>query len=277
MAAISTTNILSKNINKKVIFKTKEHDRIYSAFYSILQTKNIENFYTFENGKNLINANNFKGTDQLSEENFVELLLSIFSKVYKKDLNSNEIVIKCVNDARNKEAKDCLIKLIGKPFGIAIEPKNILGSIKTGLMNKISFLGGKKEEKEQAKSDTQVVINTLYKLFIPVALFVLFSNMTTSLVLFGMNIGPLILMISIVGLIMTQYKIIKGLFDDVQKETVYHPESDEIEPKNWEEEIEKRLDEKISHSKLLEHEKVSEKLSDVTMQNVFDEKLKTLA
>ena len=148
MTAIPTnipSNSPLKNITEKVIFKTSEHDKIYSAFYSILNKKNIENLSTFENGKDLINAQNFKGIDQLSEENFVELLLSIFSKV-QKGLNNNEVVIKCVNDARSKEAKDYLIKLTGKPFGIEIDPKNILGSIKTGFMNKIPFLGDKKEE-----------------------------------------------------------------------------------------------------------------------------------
>lgn len=122
----------------------------------------------------------------LSEENFCQFLLSIFKEVREKKLAGEEdskvkqVVEECLDDVRGTEAKDLLIKLVGFPLGIKIDPKNISGSFMDGVKEKIPFLGGdKKEEDEPLLSDQEMVTKCLRKVFLPI----LFS--IASILIFG--------------------------------------------------------------------------------------------
>lgn len=146
-----------------------------------LQNENEKKIFTFifKNEGKIFNDVNQK-IKSLSEENFSQFLLSVFKEIREQGLAREEklnndkiqqIVTKCVADIRGTEAKDSLIKLIGLPLGIKIDPKNISDSFMSGLKEKVPFLGGGKEKDEPPLSDKEMATTFLRKSLLPVALF----------------------------------------------------------------------------------------------------------
>src|SRR6266576_1707670 len=91
-----------------------------------LQNENEKKIFTFisKNHEGIFNNINQEDIKLLSEENFCQLLLSVFEKIREKNLASEENlkndkikqeVDDCVADIRGTEAKDSLIKLAGWP------------------------------------------------------------------------------------------------------------------------------------------------------------------
>ncbi|MFP3035838.1 MAG: hypothetical protein ACEY3A_02285 [Wolbachia sp.] len=198
-----------------------------------LQNENEKKIFTFvfENRGKIFNDVNQR-IKSLSEENFLQFLISVFEKIREKNLASKEnlennkikeVVDKCVDDIRSTEAKDSLIKLAGWPLGIKIDPKNISGSLTSGLKDKIPFLGGGKEKDEPPLSDEEMVTTFLRKSLLPVAFFAF-----TTLI-FGT--GPIMIGIAIVGLLFTEVNAVKSLFSNNRKGTLYNPETEE--EKEW--------------------------------------------
>ncbi|QOD38643.1 hypothetical protein [Candidatus Wolbachia massiliensis] len=206
-----------------------------------LRNKNEKKIFTFvlENSEDIFKNVNQKSIKSLSEENFSQLLLSVFREIRKEKLASGEnlksdkiqqIVVKCTDEIRSTEAKDSLIKLIGLPFGIKVDPKNISGSLMNGVKEKIPFLGGnKKEEDEPPLSDEEMVTTFLRKSLLPVALFAF-----TTLI-FGT--GPITIGIAITGLVITEVSAVKSLFSNDRKGTLYNPNTEKEEGKEWGNEI----------------------------------------
>uniref|UniRef100_A0A1A9VK68 Uncharacterized protein n=1 Tax=Glossina austeni TaxID=7395 RepID=A0A1A9VK68_GLOAU len=192
--------------------------------------------FTFENSKDIFKNVDPEDIKSLSEENFLQFLISVFEKIREKNLASGEnlengeigkIVKGCVVDIRGTEAKDSLIKLIGLPLGIKIDPKNISGSFMSGLKEKIPFLGGGKEKDEPPLSDKEMATTFLRKSLLPVALFAF-----TTLI-FGTS--PIMLSIAVVGLLVTEVNAVKSLFSNNRKGTLYNPNTEK--EKEWGSEI----------------------------------------
>ena len=203
-----------------------------------LQNGNEKKIFTFisKNHESIFNNINQEDIKLLSEENFCQLLLSVFEKSREKNLASEEnfkngkikaVVDDCVADIRGTEAKDSLIKLIGLPLGIKIDPKNISGSFMSGLKEKIPFLGGGKEKDEPPLSDKEMATTFLRKSLLPVALFAF-----TTLI-FGTS--PIMLSIAVVGLLVTEVNAVKSLFSNNRKGTLYNPNTEK--EKEWGSEI----------------------------------------
>ncbi|MGL9718672.1 MAG: hypothetical protein ACR5K9_08580 [Wolbachia sp.] len=210
---------------------------------SRLQNENEKKIFTFvfENRGKIFNDVNQR-IKPLSEENFLQFLISVFEKIREKNLASKEnlenkkikeVVDQCVDDTRSTEAKDSLIKLAGWPLGIKIDPKNISGSLMSGLKEKISFLGGGKEKDKPPLSDEEMVTTFSRKSLLPIAFFVF-----TTLI-FGT--GPIMIGIAIVGLLFTEVNAVKSLFSNNRKGTLYNPETEE--EKGWGGEISSRISE----------------------------------
>ncbi|NUX01414.1 hypothetical protein GO685_02710 [Wolbachia endosymbiont of Madathamugadia hiepei] len=198
-----------------------------------LQNKNEKKIFTFvlENRGKIFNDVNQK-IKSLSEENFLQFLISVFEKIREKNLASKEnlenskikeVINECIDDIRGTEAKDSLIKLAGWPFGIKIDPKNVSGSLMSGLKEKVPFLGGGKEKDEPPLSDEEMVTTFLRKSLLPVALFAF-----TALI-FGT--GPIMLSIAVVGLLVTEVNAVKSLFSNNRKGTLYNPDAEK--EKEW--------------------------------------------
>lgn len=202
-----------------------------------LQNENEKKIFTFifKNEGKIFNDVNQK-IKSLSEENFSQFLLSVFKEIREQGLAREEklnndkiqqIVTKCVADIRGTEAKDSLIKLIGLPLGIKIDPKNISDSFMSGLKEKVPFLGGGKEKDEPPLSDKEMATTFLRKSLLPVALFAF-----TTLI-FGT--GPIMLSIAVVGLLVTEVNAVKSLFSNNRKGTLYNPGTEK--EKEWGSEI----------------------------------------
>lgn len=228
--------------------KLKEKQKLQSDLKSLkerllrLQDENEKKIFTFvfENSGKIFNNVNPEDIKSLSEENFCQLLLSVSQKIREKNLASEENlkndkikqeVAECVADIRGTEAKDSFIKLAGWPFGIKVDPKNISSSFMNGVKEKIPFLGkDKKEEDEPPLSDEEMVTTFLRKSLFPIILFSLPA------LIFGT--GPIMLGIAVVGLLITEAKVVKSLFSNDKKGTLYNPHSrDEKERKEWGNEI----------------------------------------
>ncbi|WP_353288891.1 hypothetical protein [Wolbachia endosymbiont (group A) of Pogonocherus hispidulus] len=229
----------------EVIFK-EEHKAIYDAFIQLLKNKvqpkelkeDDEAVLAFMLSQNQIIFNNVKLEDVklLSEENFCQLLLSVFEKIREKNLANEEnlkngkikeVVDDCVADIRGTEAKDSLIKLAGWPLGVKVDPKNALGSIKDGLLEKVPFLGkDKKEEDEPPLSDEEMATAFLRKIFLPI------SFSIASILIFGPT--TLAIVAAVIGTIFAIKGGVEVLFSNDKKGTLYNPHSrDEKKKEGW--------------------------------------------
>ncbi len=207
-----------------------------------LQNGNEKKIFTFisKNHEGIFNNINQEDIKLLSEENFLQFLLSVFEKIREKNLASEENlkndkikqeVAECVADIRGTEAKDSFIKLAGWPFGIKIDPKNISSPFMNGVKEKIPFLGkDKKEEDEPPLSDEEMVTTFLRKIFLPI------SFSIASILIFGPT--TLAIFAAVIGTIFAIKGGVEVLFSNDKKGTLYNPHSrDEKERKEWGNEI----------------------------------------
>ncbi|WP_264684841.1 hypothetical protein [Wolbachia endosymbiont (group B) of Nymphalis c-album] len=223
----SSTQVTGQN---EMLFK-KEHKEIYDYFVKVLEvkaklkeSKGITDYFILAYKKILLTNVNPEKIRPLSEENFCQFLLSIFKEVREKKLAGEEdskvkqVVEECLDDVRGTEAKDLLIKLLGFPLGIKIDPKNISGSFMDGVKEKIPFLGGdKKEEDEPLLSDQEMVTKCLRKVFLPI----LFS--IASILIFGPT--TLAIVAAVIGTIFAVKGGIEVLFSNNRPGTLYDPSS----------------------------------------------------
>ncbi|MHC3897363.1 UNVERIFIED_CONTAM: hypothetical protein LBW93_00215 [Wolbachia endosymbiont of Nasonia longicornis] len=226
----SSTQVTEQN---EILFK-KEHKEIYDYFVKVLEVKaelkkdkGITDYFISAYKDILLNNVNPKDIKSLSEENFCQFLLSVFKEVREKKLANKEnvknveikkLVDDCVADIRGTEAKDSLIKLVGLPLGIKIDPKNISGSFMDGVKEKIPFLGGdKKEEDEPLLSDEEMVTKFLRKVFLPI----LFS--IASILIFGPT--TLAIVAAVIGTIFAVKGGVEVLFSNNSPGTLYDPSS----------------------------------------------------
>ncbi|MCV3769427.1 MAG: hypothetical protein K0T53_01705 [Wolbachia pipientis] len=234
---------LSQVINGKIIFKDK-HRVIYDAFMQSLKNalqsgklkENDKTILAFMLDQNQVLFKNVKLRNMklLSEENFLQFLLSMLEKIRKKklvdreNLRNNEIekiINECISDIYNTEAKDSLISFIGRLFGIKVNPKNIFGSLKKELL---PFFSKSKEENDELPfSDEKMVIIFLYKLFLPIILF------ACSILIFSMS--PMISIVNGIFLILSISGAVKSIFSNDKKGTLYHPYL--LNEKEWSEKI----------------------------------------
>ncbi|WP_264731454.1 MULTISPECIES: hypothetical protein [unclassified Wolbachia] len=229
----------------EVIFK-EEHKAIYDAFIQSLENRvqseelkeDDETVLAFMLSQNQIIFKNVKLEDvkPLSEENFLQFLLSVFEKIREKNLASEENlkndkikqeVAECVADIRGTEAKDSLIKLAGWPLGVKIDPKNISSSFMNGVKEKIPFLGkGKKEEDEPPLSDEEMATAFLRKIFLPI------SFSIASILIFGPT--TLAIVAAVIGTIFAIKGGVEVLFSNDKEGTLYNPHSrDEKKKEGW--------------------------------------------
>lgn len=216
-------------VEKNEIVLKEEHRVIYDDFVKVLQDKakenqGITNAFISVYKDILLNNVNPEKIRPLSEENFCQFLLSIFKEVREKKLAGEEdskvkqVVEACLDDIRGTEAKDSLIKLVGLPLGIKIDPKNISGSFMEGVKEKIPFLGGdKKEDDEPPLSDQEMVTKCLRKVFLPI----LFS--IASILIFGPT--TLAIVAAVIGTIFAVKGGVEVLFSNNKKGTLYDPSS----------------------------------------------------
>ncbi|WP_419215218.1 hypothetical protein [Wolbachia endosymbiont of Rhagoletis cingulata] len=210
----------------------EEHRVIYDDFVKVLQDKakenqGITNAFISVYKDILLNNVNPEEIRPLSEDNLCQFLLSVFKEVREKKLANKEnvknveikkLVDDCVADIRGTEAKDSLIKLVGLPLGIKIDPKNISGSFMEGVKEKIPFLGGdKKEDDEPPLSDQEMVTKCLRKVFLPV----LFS--IASILIFGPT--TLAIVAAVIGTIFAVKGGVEVLFSNNRPGTLYDPSS----------------------------------------------------
>lgn len=194
-----------------------------------LQNGNEKKIFTFisKNHEGIFNNINQEDIKLLSEENFCQLLLSVFKEIREQGLAREEklnndkiqqIITKCVADIRGTEAKDSLIKLAGWPLGVKVDPKNALGSIKDGLLEKVPFLGkGKKEEDEPPLSDEEMATAFLRKIFLPI------SFSIASIFIFGPT--TLAIVAAVIGTIFAIKGGVEVLFSNDKEGTLYNPHS----------------------------------------------------
>lgn len=232
-------------VEKNEIVLKEEHRVIYDDFVKVLQDKakenqGITNAFISVYKDILLNNVDPEEIRPLSEENLCQFLLSIFKEVREKKLAGEEdskvkqVVEACLDDVRGTEAKDSLIKLVGLPLGIKIDPKNISGSFMDGVKEKIPFLGGdKKEEDEPPLSDEEMVTKFLRKVFLPI----LFS--IASILIFGPT--TLAIVAAVIGTIFAVKGGIEVLFSNNRPGTLYDPSS----PDKDDTEKKAKLNEKI--------------------------------
>lgn len=208
-----------------------------------LQNENEKKIFTFvlENRGKIFNDVNQK-IKSLSEENFLQFLISVFEKIREKNLASKEnlennkikeVINECVDDIRGTEAKDSLIKLAGWPFGIKVDPKNISGSLMSELKEKVPFLGGGKEKDEPPLSDEEMVTTFLRKIFLST----LFS--IASILVFGPTTFAIVA--AAIGTIFAVKGGVGVLFSNNRKGTLYNPDTEK--KKEWGGEISRRISE----------------------------------
>lgn len=220
-----------------------------------LQNGNEKKIFTFisKNHEGIFNNINQEDIKLLSEENFLQFLLSVSKKIREKNLASEEnlengeikqVVDDCIADIRGIEAKDSFIKLAGWPFGIKIDPKNISSSFMNGVKEKIPFLGkDKKEEDEPPLSDEEMVTTFLRKSLFPIIALttvILLGGLSGPVSVLGLFTIPHVIVIgfAVFGFAAAEYKAVKSLFSNDKKGTLYDPHSrDEKERKEWGNEI----------------------------------------
>lgn len=240
-----------------------------------LQNGNERKIFTFvfENSGKIFNNVNPEDIKLLSEENFLQFLLSVFKEIREQGLAREEklndgkiqqIITKCVADIRGTEAKDSLIKLLGWPFGIKVDPKNISSSFMNGMKEKIPFLGkDKKEEDEPPLSDEEMVTTFLSKIFFPVLL------STIPMLIFGPTTLGVVL--TAIGTIFAVKRGVEVLFSNNKKGALYDPR-DEKERKEWDNEISDGINKILGTS--VKKAKGSEQLISVS-EKVFQENEKS--
>ncbi|QKX02247.1 hypothetical protein [Wolbachia endosymbiont of Dirofilaria (Dirofilaria) immitis] len=242
----------------KVIFEGK-YRIIYDTFIQSLRNKahseelkeDDKAILAFMLDQNQVMFKNIESKDikSLSEENFLQFLLSVFEKIRRKDLANKEnlkndevvkVVNECISDIRNTEARGFLVKLAGQPFRIKVDHENFFASFKHGL----PFFGkGKKEDDKLPLSDEEVVTTFLRKLLLPIILFAF------SVLIFGSS--PIMSTINGIFLVLTVSGTIERLFFNDRKGTLYNPHSPN--KKKWSNEISsgisKVLETKVEESK----------------------------
>ncbi|MFP3015908.1 MAG: hypothetical protein ACEY3B_06530 [Wolbachia sp.] len=224
----------------------KEKQKLHRGLESLnkqlkrLQNGNEKKIFTFisKNHEGIFNNINQEDIKLLSEENFCQLLLSVFEKIREENLANEEnlkngkiekAVAKCVADIRGTEVKDSFIKLPGWLFGIKVNPKNFFSSFMNGMKEKIPFLSkDKKEEGEPPLSDEEMVTTFLSKIFFPVLLSAILMSI----------FGPTTLGVALTafGTIFAVKRGVEVLFSNNKKGTLYDPR-DEKERKEWDNEI----------------------------------------
>ncbi|WP_353288136.1 hypothetical protein [Wolbachia endosymbiont (group B) of Gerris lacustris] len=217
-------------VEKNEIVLKEEHRVIYDDFVEVLQDKakenqGITNAFISVYKDILLNNVNPEKIRPLSEENFCQFLLSVLKEIREKKLAGEEdskvkqVVEACLDDIRGTEAKDSLIKLVGLPLGIKIDPKNISDSLMSGLKEKIPFLGGGKKEEDEPPllSDEEMVTKFLREVFLPV----LFS--IASILIFGPT--KLAIVAAVIGTIFAVKGGVEVLFSNNKKGTLYDPSS----------------------------------------------------
>lgn len=252
-----------------------------------LQNGNEKKIFTFisKNHEGIFNNINQEDIKLLSEENFCQLLLSVFEKIREKNLASEENlkndkikqeVAECVADIRGTEAKDSFIKLPGWLFGIKVNPKNFFSSFMNGMKEKIPFLSkDKKEEDEPPLSDEEMVTTFLRKSLFPIIVLttvILLGGLSGPVSVLGLFTIPHVIVIglAVFGLAAAEYKAVKGLFSNDKKGTLYNPHSrDEKERKEWGNEISDGI------NKILEIEVkgIPEKISEGDKKQPISEKI----
>ncbi|WP_410543221.1 hypothetical protein [Wolbachia endosymbiont of Laodelphax striatellus] len=243
----------------------EEHRVIYDDFVKVLQGKakenqGITNAFISVYKDILLNNVNPEKIRPLSEENFCQFLLSIFKEVREKKLAREEdskvkqVVEACLDDIRGTEAKDSLIKLVGLPLGIKIDPKNISGSFMDGVKEKIPFLGGdKKEEDEPLLSDEEMVTKFLRKVFLSI----LFS--IASILIFGPT--TLAIVAAVIGTIFAVKGEVEVLFSNNKKGTLYDPSSQDKDDTEKREKLNEKIRNGIDDILKTEIKKIPEQIS----------------
>lgn len=261
----------------------KEKQKLHRGLESLnkqlkrLQNGNEKKIFTFisKNHEGIFNNINQEDIKLLSEENFCQLLLSVFEKIREENLANEEnlkngkiekAVAKCVADIRGTEAKDSFIKLPGWLFGIKVNPKNFFSSFMNGMKEKIPFLSkDKKEEGEPPLSDEEMATTFLSKIFFPVLL------STIPMLIFGPTTLGVVL--TAIGTIFAVKRGVEVLFSNNKKGTLYNPHSrDEKERKEWDNEISDGINKILGTS--VKKAKGSEQLISVS-EKVFQENEKS--
>lgn len=262
----SSTQVNGQN---EMLFK-KEHKEIYDYFVTVLEAKakskkdkGITDYFISAYKDILLNNVNPKDIKSLSEENFCQFLLSVFKEVREKKLANKEnvknveikkLVDDCVADIRGTEAKDSLIKLVGLPLGIKIDPKNISGSFMEGVKEKIPFLGGdKKEEDEPLLSDEEMVTKFLRKVFLPI----LFS--IASILIFGPT--TLAIVAAVIGTIFAVKGGVEVLFSNNRPGTLYDPSSPDKDDTEKREKLNEKIRNGIDDTLKTEIKEITEQIS----------------
>ncbi|WP_341817223.1 hypothetical protein [Wolbachia endosymbiont (group A) of Agelastica alni] len=174
--------------------------------------------FVFENREEIFKNINQEDIKLLSEENFLQFLVSVSKKIKKENLAREENlkngkikqeVAECVADIRGTEAWDWVVDSAKRkiPLRELLEKIPGLGKV----------LGVKKEEDEPPLSDEEMVKTFLSKSLLPITLFAF------SALIFGT--GPIALAISGGLLVWTEVSTIKSLFSNNKKGTLYDPSS----------------------------------------------------
>ncbi|MDR1140038.1 MAG: hypothetical protein LBJ80_03455 [Rickettsiales bacterium] len=235
---------LQKKLSEEQKQKLLDNRKSLEELVPRLQNENEKKIFTFafENSKDIFKNVDPEDIKSLSEENFLQFLISVFEKIREKNLASKEnlengeigkIVKECVDNIRSTEAKDSLIKLAGWPLGIKVDPKNISGSFMSGLKEKVPFLGGGKEKDEPPLSDEEMVTTFLRKIFLPT----LFS--IASILVFGPTTFAIVA--AAIGTIFAVKGGVGVLFSNNRKGTLYNPDTEK--KKEWGGEISRRISE----------------------------------
>jgi hypothetical protein len=198
-----------------------------------LQDGNEKKIFTFisKNHENIFNNINQEDIKLLSEENFCQLLLSVFEKIREKNLASEEnfkngkikaVVDDCVADIRGTEARDWVVDSVKRK----IPGRKLLEKI-PGLGK---VLGVKKEEDEPPLSDEEMVTTFLRKSLFPIIALttvILLGGLSGPVSVFGLFTIPHVMVIgfAVFGFVAAEYKAVKSLFSNNKKGTLYDPSS----------------------------------------------------
>ncbi|WP_253299839.1 hypothetical protein [Wolbachia endosymbiont of Chironomus riparius] len=220
----------------------KEHEKVWNAFLNVLKerkqnSEEIELFtFILDHKEDIFDIINQKNTNQLSEENFCKFLLYVLKETRKQGLTNEKnpddgkiqkIVTTCTEDARQAEAWDCFTNYIKSK----IPGRDLLEKIP--YLNLERFLHVQ-EDKNEAKTDTQIVTDTICKVLFPIALFII-----TAL---AFNMNPLMIIFGVISIVFATCKAISSLFSNDKEGTIYNPYSREVEPKDWNKKIDEGID-----------------------------------
>ncbi|MBA8770481.1 hypothetical protein HCR16_05230 [Wolbachia pipientis] len=215
--------------------KLKEKQKLQSDLKSLkerlprLQDENEKKIFTFvfENSGKIFNNVSPEDIKLLSEENFLQFLLSVFKEIREQGLAREEklnndkiqqIITKCVADIRGTEARDWVVDSVKRkiPGRELLEKIPDLGKV----------LGVKKEEDEPPLSDEEMVTTFLRKIFLPI------SFSIASILIFGPT--TLAIVAAVIGTIFAIKGGVEVLFSNDKKGTLYNPHSqDEKKKEGW--------------------------------------------